>query len=280
MHRIDSSGAVAVLPAAAAVGSTVGYWSNGNPVSGQPATQLDQDWFNSVQEELVGIVLDAGLTPDKTNRAQVMQALRRLYAGNVKLVSASTVLTADDAGLVRVDASAGNVVLTLPAVNAANGRPLQFRIARVDGAAGNTVTVQPAGADNLTSFTLAPGERVTLSSDGMATWYQTGAGPFSRSLGATGWQKLPSGLIVQWGTGASVTGAGDVVTFPLAFPTAARAVVITEEHAIDEWSAGKPTLYGSSNLSKTNFLLSANKWNGSSWPAVPLIAYYWIAVGH
>ena len=43
----------------------------------------------------------------------------------------------------------------------------------------------------------------------------------ANSLAASGYQKLASGVIIQWGT-ASATGT---ITFPVAFPTACRAVV-------------------------------------------------------
>lgn len=47
---------------------------------------------------------------------------------------------------------------------------------------------------------------------------------FGGSLSANGWQKLPSGLIIQWGTyAAGVTS----VTFPIAFLNACRSVVIS-----------------------------------------------------
>jgi len=44
---------------------------------------------------------------------------------------------------------------------------------------------------------------------------------FGASLATTGWQKLPSGVIIQWGV-ATTTAANTPVTFtyPLAFPTA------------------------------------------------------------
>lgn len=38
------------------------------------------------------------------------------------------------------------------------------------------------------------------------------------SLSGSGYQKLPSGLIIQWGTGVA-TSAGAAFTFPLTFPT-------------------------------------------------------------
>jgi hypothetical protein len=41
----------------------------------------------------------------------------------------------------------------------------------------------------------------------------------ARSLSASGYQRLPGGLIVQWGTAASIaSGSSSTVTFPVAFP--------------------------------------------------------------
>lgn len=80
MHRIDVPSASPTLPAPAAAGSP-GYWTSGDPVAGTAPTILDQDFFNAVQEELYGIVLAAGITPAKANRAQVLQAIGVLTAG-------------------------------------------------------------------------------------------------------------------------------------------------------------------------------------------------------
>ena len=43
-------------------------------------------------------------------------------------------------------------------------------------------------------------------------------GQFDKSLGANGWQKLPSGLIIQWGQQKAST-ANDIITLPIAMPT-------------------------------------------------------------
>lgn len=43
---------------------------------------------------------------------------------------------------------------------------------------------------------------------------------FGASLTTSGYQKLPSGLIVQWGLSSSITsGAGIAITLPIAYPT-------------------------------------------------------------
>lgn len=50
------------------------------------------------------------------------------------------------------------------------------------------------------------------------------------SLGASGYQKLPSGFIIQWGKSAVIGSNTSVsVTFPLTFPTACVSVVATPE---------------------------------------------------
>lgn len=52
------------------------------------------------------------------------------------------------------------------------------------------------------------------------------ADEFTVLKAAAGWQKLSSGLVVQWGTIGSTTGSGITVTFPIAFPTAVVSVVL------------------------------------------------------
>ncbi len=52
MFRTDQATAVTALPVPAAVG-TPGYFTGGNPATGQAATILDADWLNMVQEELM-----------------------------------------------------------------------------------------------------------------------------------------------------------------------------------------------------------------------------------
>lgn len=57
---------------------------------------------------------------------------------------------------------------------------------------------------------------------------------FDKSLTTNGYQKLPGGLILQWGSGQSIPGGGSVdVTFPLEFPTACFSVTLTGSSASD-----------------------------------------------
>lgn len=68
----------------------------------------------------------------------------------------------------------------------------------------------------------APTAAVNTSTTQLAT--TAFANPAS-SLAANGYVKLPSGIIMQWGTSASVAvGVITAVTFPIAFPTAVASV--------------------------------------------------------
>ncbi|HDL6852804.1 TPA: tail fiber protein [Yersinia enterocolitica] len=73
MHRIDTPTAQVDKFGAGKNGFT-----RGNPQTGVPATALDDDYFDSVQEELAGIVEAAGFILDKSNRAQVLEAIQQL----------------------------------------------------------------------------------------------------------------------------------------------------------------------------------------------------------
>ena len=95
VYRIDNGTAVTLLPTPAAVGpNPVGYFTKGNPGTGLAATVVDDDWLNMVQEEIIAVVAAANLTPDKTNRAQLLASIRilariRLYTTLNLYVSAT-----------------------------------------------------------------------------------------------------------------------------------------------------------------------------------------------
>lgn len=76
MHRVDSATAVDSLPAPQALG-TPGFFTKGDPTVPTPATVPGPDWFNMVQEELVNVVLQAGISldTDKLDFTQVYDAI-------------------------------------------------------------------------------------------------------------------------------------------------------------------------------------------------------------
>lgn len=227
-------------------------FSPGNPVGGVPATFFTPEWCDAVQQENINLIKAGGLAPSGASMAQTVQAVKRMFGGNVTTVNFANspfVLTADHAGLVIMDATAGNVSATLPAANVLT-MPVSLRFFRVD-AATNTATVNCAGADTFvggaTSFTLVgQGDHREIESDAVSKWALAGTSAASnaeaqaytsatkfitpasmaaalqgtnQSLTASGYQKLPGGLILQWGFGTA-TAAGNPIVFPIAFPTA------------------------------------------------------------
>lgn len=80
MHRIDNTSASASLPTPKPAGPD-GYFIAGNPNTGQPATIVEYDWCNTIQEELATIVLKGGETFDKNDNTQVLKALGSMLTG-------------------------------------------------------------------------------------------------------------------------------------------------------------------------------------------------------
>lgn len=81
MFRIDSQGTSATLPTPAAVGPTVGYFTKGDPGNAILPTVVSDDWLNMTQEEILNVILAAGLTPSKTTYTQLRDAILELQAG-------------------------------------------------------------------------------------------------------------------------------------------------------------------------------------------------------
>lgn len=184
-------------------------------------------------------------------------------------------------------ASAFNINL-LPAATAGDGYSITF--IKIDNSV-NAVTILPNGVEKISgqsSYVLsASGSTVTIVSDGVSNWYTiTGVGDasqsskgivqlasnaevsagtnttkavtpsglistFAKSLVNEGYQKLPGGLIIQWGiTTVREQNAGDTETFPIAFPNNCFQVVF----AITNTSATAHAPAAITSVSKTGFV--------------------------
>ena len=91
MHRIDT-------PTAQKDKFGVGKngFTRGNPQTGTPATDLDNDYFDMLQEELAGVVEATGVNLDKSKHNQLLTALKALNVGrliNVQTFTSSGVYT-------------------------------------------------------------------------------------------------------------------------------------------------------------------------------------------
>jgi hypothetical protein len=140
-----------------------------------------------------------------------LQNLPNAAGANVTAVSASTTLTADNAGLVLVNAASGNITITRPLAASAGGMPLPFEYVRTD-TTSNTVTIVTTGSDTAwpsgaTSTALAAQSVFTERGDGVSSWRQivTPAAPGGQVFAASGTFTVPAGVTM---VKASVYGAG------------------------------------------------------------------------
>lgn len=75
MHRIDGAGA-----------TVTGQWTEGNPSTGVPATEITADFMNAVQNELENVIVTgAGATLSKPNNAQLLAAILTIISNNLVL---------------------------------------------------------------------------------------------------------------------------------------------------------------------------------------------------
>ncbi len=77
MQRLQDPTAVATEPARPTLTGPTGFFTNGNPASQVPATDVQDWWLNMVQEELAAILTAAGMPLD--NSKTVLQALEALF---------------------------------------------------------------------------------------------------------------------------------------------------------------------------------------------------------
>lgn len=108
-----------------------------------------------------------------------------------------------------------------------------------------------------------PHNAIVLEDTGLASktwgdWFQKifsylGPDGFLKSHASSGYQKLPSGLYIQWGASGSVaTGTTSSLVFTKAFPNSCLQVLVgvTGNTAVSTAATGH---YGSGNYSATGF---------------------------
>jgi hypothetical protein len=214
--------------------------------------------------------------------AFVQRALGNMQGGVV--LGAAKVLTAADAGKVfSLNVSASPI--TLPLFNTV---PSGSKLAFVNVGSTNVV-IQRSGTDtlfgpsgigassfssSLTSYTLLPGDSCEFTA--CAQWEITGGtclmqatSSFAASKSGNGYQKLPSGMIIQWGTVTISANSVVAVTFPIAFPNAG---LVGYASKYDAAANGTQYRWDCSAPGQTQMNI-ANNWSGS-------IAGSWLAIGY
>ena len=154
-----------------------------------------------------------------------------------------------------------NVTGTLPVTNGGTGlATLTANNVMLGNGTSSPSFVAPSTSGNV------------LTSNG-TTWNSSALSSlsaFDKSLTANGYQKLPSGLIMQWGESASVNQDSSVsVTFPIVFPSACVSVVITGNRSMATTGQGIQTVQ---SVSTTGFQIN----NGQD----STLTFYWLAMGY
>ncbi len=227
VNSLDPTNPLAVL----SPGSRRG-WQNQDLSLGLGGTIPNAEFLNPAQEELLALIEGVGLTANAALTAQVLQGLKRLFGGNYEYLTATTTLTADNLGIVVVNAATGAVTLTLPASASIAGTVAgtavvnspRLRVIRNDRSVYG-VTIQAAGTDHIdigaasvTSLEV-PGPGVwDLVADGTATWLASSLGPqphgsaFSHTPGVWNWT-CPAGVyfveVEAWDAGAGGGGGSN-----------------------------------------------------------------------
>lgn len=205
MYRIDNATAAAAIPAPEAVGPKPnGFFTNGDAVGGTPATIVDADWANAIQEEIAHVIEQAGDTLDKADRTQLYQAILAIISGlsfstppqfdndssvattafvqralgnraGARLITATATLTAADAGKSISVQGASAIVLSLPLLaDVSVGSAIE-----IVSQSQNQVTVQRQGADviavnngnsSLTSIAIGDGESLFIVKQSTTHW--------------------------------------------------------------------------------------------------------------
>ncbi|MFM0261584.1 gp53-like domain-containing protein [Paraburkholderia sediminicola] len=133
-------------------------------------------------------------------------------------------------------------------------------------ATGSITTPTPAAGSNNTTVPNTAWVQALISGD------------FASSLTGNGYQKMPSGLIIQWGQ-CSPTNGSYSVTFPIAFPNAGLAALANELGA-SAWTNSNVSVYGVYSLGKSGMGIRMANWNGTAFSVNQAGNAFWIAIGY
>lgn len=73
-------------------------FTDGNPLTGVPATRVMADWLNAGQEEICYVIEQTGLTLDQSDTGQLYAAIQAMITGGGGAISADAVSIDDAAG--------------------------------------------------------------------------------------------------------------------------------------------------------------------------------------
>ncbi|MCP1483984.1 hypothetical protein J3D48_000297 [Pseudomonas fluorescens] len=266
------------------VGLVNGQFVDEDPIAGKPGSLIPATWGNSVTQEILNVVQAAGLTPNESSNNQLLGALRSpalfmtapqfdggrsaatsefvqralgSYA-SARGISTATQLTLADVGCsIGLGGNAAYTVTLPDAAAVPSGATISLHCrnsAPVTVASKTGAQISPQGA-YLASIVLNNGESANfVRESGVWVVYGTAALKYSASyavqFGTSGYQKFPSGLILQWVTGGSDANGNMTVSLPIRFPNAVLGGVANEGNPAG-WSASNVTVWAFDGGSST-----------------------------
>lgn len=184
-----------------------GKYTDGSVAGGVAATRLRATAFNAIQEELAHIVETGGLTLDINNNEQVLSALQLLFQAKDATLTALATL-----------ASGANKLPYFTGVDTASLTDITD--------IGRNVLSQTSIANLLTYLTLGTAAQRNV---GTGTNQLPDMSSFAGVFANQGYQRLPGGLIFQWGAipaQAMTNSQTGTQTFLATFPNACFQVII------------------------------------------------------
>lgn len=266
------------------VGLVNGQFVDEDPIAGKPGSLIPATWGNSVTQEILNVVQAAGLTPNESSNNQLLGALRSpalfmtapqfdggrsaatsefvqralgSYA-SARGISTATQLTLADVGCsIGLGGNAAYTVTLPDAAAVPSGATISLHCrnsAPVTVASKTGAQISPQGA-YLASIMLNNGESANfVRESGVWVVYGTAALKYSANYAAqfatSGYQKFPSGLIVQWVTGGSDANGNMTVSLPIRFPNAVLGGMANEANPAG-WSASNVTVWAFDGGSST-----------------------------
>lgn len=245
----------------------------------EPGTGAQWASFASILKNAITTPPQFNDTTKIASTAFVQRALGSLrgYLG----VTASLVMSATHIGVaVQFSGGAAGQTITLPdpltvamgsVVFIRNQGTVDITIART-GAAFIVV-----GETQLTSLVLQPGESIAFytPTDSWYTLYSTAELPylrqFSRSLASNGFQRLPGGLVLQWGNATTNASGVAVVNYPMVFPNAVMIAGTSDSETV-----AASACYGAVSLTSTSQLTLTYARGGA---AADAGFVFWWAIG-
>jgi hypothetical protein len=266
------------------VGLVNGQFVDEDPIAGKPGSLIPATWGNSVTQEILNVVQAAGLAPNESSNNQLLGALRSpalfmtapqfdggrsaatsefvqralgSYA-SARGIFAATQLTQADVGCSIGLGGNATYTVTLPdAAAVPSGATISLHCrnsAPVTVASKTGTQISPQGA-YLASIVLNNGESANfVRESGVWVVYGTAALKYSTNYAAqfatSGYQKFPSGLILQWVTGGSDANGNMTVSLPIRFPNAVLGGIANEGNPAG-WSASNVTVWAFDGGSST-----------------------------